>query len=224
VISGQYITAVRPNEGHYDLSKGWRVTVEDFDPTSWTVRLGVGYKFGAPEPVKQDKRLEAGIKFGYGLAGNTGMIVSAEFNRLTQVSKSTTLSYGLAAENVFEKKDKSGNCSSLLLSAGFKVCQPYNSWFWGAKLYAGAGDYSIINEATTDDYTYRDYSKKVCAKGALELSAGLKISKLSYITANLRAGAHFGRTMQFENFAKTTKATNISGFYLIGSIGYSFIF
>ena len=225
IISGQYITSIKPNTGNYNLSKGWEVVAEDFDPSCWQVSLGVGYRFGAPEPLKQDKRLQAGLKYGFQFTGNSGAYVAAEFNRLSQVSKSTILSYGLSVENVFEKPSEGGNCSSLMASAGFNVCQPCNSWFWGAKLYAGVGEYPISNKASNDNYNYVDFSKKLCGKAALELETGFKFGKkkLSALTLSIRPGGHFGQAMKFNEF-KSSNAKNISGFDLSAALGYSFIF
>lgn len=226
IISAQYITSIKPNTGEYNLSPGWEVVADDFDPSCWNISLGVGYKFGAPETVRQDKRLQVGLKLGYHLAGNNGTRASIELNRLTQVSKSTTLSYGLSVENIFEKKEDGGNCSALLGSFGFNVCQPLNAWFWGTKVFAGVGEYPIIYKASSGNYNFEDYSKKLCAKCALELGTGFKFGKkkLTALTLNIRAGAHFGKEMKFEGFNEDVRVRNLSGFDLSTSLGYSIIF
>lgn len=195
---------------------------EDFDPNSWTIGLVVGYKFGSPEPLASDKRLQAGLTTGYNFTGNKGMFVSAEVDCLTQVSKSTSLSYGLMVENVFNKEEKGGSMTSVMLSAGFNVCQPNNTWFWGAKLLGGVGEYSVISSgATYDDYTMKDFSSRLCLKVALQLSTGFKIGKCSTVSCSLRAGGHFGKAIDFE---KGTSVENLNGFDLGASLGYNFTF
>ena len=225
-IYGRYIHSVKPSNGHYELSKGWDVVCEDFDPTGWTVGLAIGYKFGSPAPLSQDKRLQANLSTGYSFSGNKGMLVSYEINRLTQVSRSTSLSYGLTVDNVFTKKEKGGNMTSIMLSAGFQVRQPYNSWFWGTKLLAGVGEYPVVNSGTTDDdYTIKDFSSKLCAKGALQFITGFKIGKCSTVSCTVRAGYHIGKSMTFENFDdRQTSVENIKGFDLGAALGYSFTF
>lgn len=221
---GRYIRSVKPNEGDYTFSGDWEVELEDFDPSSWTVGLAVGYKFGTPEKLSPDKRLQASINTGYYFVGNKGMYVSTELERLTQVSKSTTLSYGLTAENAFDKKEKGGDCSSLMLSAGFNVCQPHNSWFWGAKIFGGVGEYPAINVGNVrGSYKVEDFCNKLCIKGALQLTTGFKIGKCSTIYCNLRAGYHSGQEMQFDNFDDAS-TENIKGFDLGAGLGCSFTF
>ena len=51
-IFGRFITSVRPSPGSYDFRDGWEVVYEDFDPSSWTFGLAVGYKFGAPHQLR----------------------------------------------------------------------------------------------------------------------------------------------------------------------------
>ncbi|MBR1601172.1 MAG: hypothetical protein IJ677_06285 [Alphaproteobacteria bacterium] len=222
-IYGRYINSVRPNDGEFNLPKDWEVVLEDFDPSSWTVGLAIGYKFGAYEPLSQDKRLQATLSTGYQICGNKGFSLSAEIDRLTQVSKSTNLTYGLAFENVFENSKRGGNMTSILFSGGFQVRQPQNSWFWGAKLLLGIGEYSVVNSGKNDNYTYEDHSAKPCFKGALQLTSGFKIGKCSQILCNLRAGGHFVNSMKYEGFDESSTKNSV-GFDLGASLGYNFTF
>lgn len=224
IIYGRYINSVRPNNGQYNLSKDWEVVLEDFDPSSWTVGLAVGYKFGNYQQLSTDKRLQANISTGYQFCGNKGFAVSVEVDKLKQVSKSTTLSYGIMLENVFENKDKGGSMTSILLSGGFQVRQPYNSWFWGTKLLAGAGEYPVVNKGYTDYYDYEDHCAKPCIRGALQLMTGFKIGKCSQISCSVRAGGHFGKSMKYEGFDEESSTDNITGFDLGASLGYSLTF
>lgn len=223
-IFGRYITSTKPNGGSYNLSKDWEVVLEDFDPSSWTVGLAVGYKFGAPEPLKQDKRLRAGLITGYQITGGHGFVVATELERLTQVSKSTNLSYGLMTQNVFNSQTNGGNCSSIMLTGGFEVCQPGNKFFWGTKLLAGIGEYPITDIGYADNYYVENVSKKPCAKAGLQLSAGLKLGKLSSISAIIRAGGHYAKALNFENFNEDSKTRNALGFDMMTGLNYSFIF
>lgn len=222
-VYGRYINSLRPNDGKYNLSKDWDVVLEDFDPSSWTVGLAVGYKFGSYEPLSTDKRLRANISTGYQFLGNKGFSVSADIDRITQVSKSTALSYGLTVENVFENKAKGGNMTSVMLSGGFQVRQPCNSWFWGSKLLLGVGEYPVINSGATDYYEYEDYCAKPCIRGALQLTTGFKVGKCSQIYCNLRAGGHFSKAIDAEGFEET-ETENAIGFDLGASLGYSLTF
>ena len=222
-VYGRFIRSVRPSDGKFNLSGDWEMIYEDFDPNSWTVGLAVGYKFGAPEPLSQDKRLKAGIHTGYYLAGNRSMALSASIDRITQVSKSTTLSYGLEIENIFGTKEKGKDCASIMLSTGFEVRQPFNSWFWGTKLLLGIGEYQIVNTSSATNCRIQDYSKRLCGRALLQLSTGFKIGKCSSIFASLRAGYHFGNAMKFENF-ESNKTENLNGFELSSSLGYSITF
>ena len=223
VIYGRYINSVRPNNGNYKLSKDWEVVLEDFDPSSWTVGLAVGYKFGHFDQLSTDKRLQANISTGYQFSGNKGFAVAAEVDKLTQVSKSTTLSYGLMLENIFEAKDKGGSMTSIMLSGGFQVRQPHNAWFWGAKLLAGFGEYPVVNKGSTDYYVYEDHCAKPCLRGALQLTTGFKIGKCSQIFCSVRTGAHFGKSMDYEGFDESS-TDNLLGFDLGASLGYGFTF
>lgn len=223
-IFARYITSAKPNGGRYDLSKDWEVVLEDFDPSSWTVGLAVGYKFGAPEPLKQEKRLRAGLLTGYQITGGHGIVVAPELERLTQVSKSTTLSYGLMVQNVFNSQKNGGNCSSIMLTGGFEVCQPGNKWFWGTKLLAGIGEYPITDIGYADNYRVENISKKPCGKAGLQLTAGFKLGKLSSISAMYRIGGHFSKALNFENFDEDSKTQNTAGIDMMAGLNYSFIF
>lgn len=223
VIYGRYISSVRPNNGKYDLSKDWEVVLEDFDPNSWTVGLAVGYKFGNFQQLSTDKRLQASFSTGYQFSGNKGFAIAAEVDKLTQVSRSTALSYGLMLENIFEAKDKGGSMTSIMLSGGFQVRQPHNSWFWGTKLLAGFGEYPVVNKGSTDYYDYEDHCAKPCLRGALQLMTGFKIGKSSQISCSVRAGAHLSNSMNFEGFDESS-TENLMGFDLGASLGYSFTF
>lgn len=222
-VFGRYIRSVKPRGGNFSLSNEWELVYEDFDPNSWTVGLAVGYKFGAPQPLSQDKRLQAGIYTGYHLNGNKGMMISAELERLTQVSHSTSLSYGLSVENVFGHEKTGKNCAGLMLSTGFQVCQPCSSWFWGAKLLGGVGEYPIVNSSKAINCEIKDFSKRLCGRGALQFNTGLKIGKCSSLSCNIRAGYHLGINMDFENFEES-QTENIKGFDLSAALGYNFIF
>ena len=222
-VFGRYIRSVKPRGGNFTLSDEWELVYEDFDPDSWTVGLAVGYKFGAPQPLSQDKRLQASIYTGYHLNGNKSMMISAELERLTQVSHSTSLSYGLSVENVFGHEKTGKNCVGLMLSTGFQVCQPCSSWFWGAKLLGGVGEYPIVNSSKAVNCEIKDFSKRLCGRGALQFNTGLKIGKCSSLSCNVRAGYHFGISMDFENFEES-QTENIKGFDLSAALGYSFIF
>lgn len=222
-IYGRLINSIRPNDGEFNLPKDWEVVLEDFDPSSWTVGLAIGYKFGAYEPLSQDKRLQATLSTGYQICGNKGFSLSAEIDRLTQVSKSTHLTYGLAFENVFENSKRGGNMTSILFSGGFQVRQPQNSWFWGAKLLLGIGEYSVVNSGKNDNYSYEDHSAKPCFKGAVQLTSGFKIGKCSQILCNLRAGGHFVNSMKYEGFDESSTKNSV-GFDLGASLGYNFTF
>lgn len=222
-IYGRYINSVRPNDGQYNLPKDWEVVLEDFDPSSWMVGLAVGYKFGAYEPLSQDKRLQASFSTGYQFLGNKGFSISAEIDRLTQVSKSTHLTYGLAVENVFESSKRGGNMNSILLSGGFQVRQPQNSFFWGSKLLLGIGEYAVINSGETNYYEYEDHCAKPCFKGALQLTTGFKVGKCSQISCNVRFGGHFTNSMKHDGFEESS-TKNAIGFDLGATLGYNWTF
>ena len=222
-IYGRFIRSVKPSDGKFNLSGDWEMVYEDFDPNSWTVGLAVGYKFGAPSPLSQDKRLQASLSTGYYFTGSKSMMVSADIERLTQVSKSTTLSYGLNVENVFGNKAEGKNCASVMLSAGFQVCQPFNSWFWGAKLLGGVGEYQVVHASENGNNHIEDFAKMLCGRAALQLSTGFKIGKCSSISCAIRAGYHLGGEIKFDNFDEgSTK--NLKGFDLNASLGYNLIF
>lgn len=223
-IYGRYITSIRPTTGKYELSKGWNVLYEDFDPSCWEIGLAVGYKFGAPESLKQEKRLRANISAGYNFTGNKGMFVATEVDRFSQVSKSTFLSYGLRVEDAFGTDENGGDMTSFLLSGGFQVCQPYNSWFWGMKLLGGIGEYPVVNVAKNDDYLIKDYATQICLRTALQLSGGINLGKGNTIYCGLRFGGHFSKSMTFENFEDGHTVENLNGLDLGVSLGYSLTF
>ena len=221
VIEAQYIRSIKPSSAINDIPKGWEMIVEDFDPSSWSIRLGVGYKFGTPEQLESDKRLRASFGTGYQFAGSqTGMLLAAEIEHLTQVSHSTTLSYGLSVEELFDQKER---YASILLSGGFKVQQPDSKWFWGTKLYGGIGDYAVGFTGTVDDFDLNNTAKKLCAKVALQLNGGFKIGRLSEIFGACRLGYHFGKPINVDGLDDVSYI-NRSGFEADARAGYRFTF
>ncbi|MBR3501589.1 MAG: hypothetical protein IKO06_01650, partial [Alphaproteobacteria bacterium] len=77
-IYGRYIRAAKPSSSFSDLPQDWEVVLEDFDPSSWSIGLAVGCKFGAPQELSRDKRLQAGITTGYQFIGKQkGALISA---------------------------------------------------------------------------------------------------------------------------------------------------
>ena len=223
-VYGRYITSIRPATGKYELSKGWEVLYEDFDPSCWEIGLAVGYKFGAPKALSQEKRLRVNISTGYNFTGNKGIFVATEIERFSQVSKSTFLSYGLRVEDAFGRDEKGGDMTSFLLSGGLHVGQPYNFWFWGTKLLGGVGEYPVVNIARHDNYEVKDYATQLCFRTALQLSGGIRLGKCNTVYCGVRVGGHFGKAITFENFDEDTKVENLSGFDLGVSLGYSLTF
>ena len=222
-IYGRYIRSVNPSSSLENIPKGWEMIVEDFDPSSWTIGLAVGYKFGAPQELSTDKRLQASVSTGYQFAGRQkGMLISAEVERLTKVSHSTSLNYGLSVEELFDRNGKN-RYTSVMLSAGFKVDQPENRWFWGAKLYGGLGDYSVNFVGNSDGVSMTSASKKLCAKVSLQLSSGFKIGKLSEIFAACRFGGHIGKSIALEGL-ENSEYENLNGFEADARLGYRYTF
>lgn len=163
---------------------------------------------------------------GYNFIGEKGMTLSSEIEHLTKVSRSTTLSYGLAVEELFSNNENKDKFTSVMLSGGFKVQQPFNKWFWGAKLYAGVGDYTVkfIGQKEEDDDELIESSfKKLSVKTALQLNAGLKIGKNSEVFGALNIGYHFGKAMETEGYHKA-EFECLSGFDLGTSLGYKYTF
>ena len=219
---GRYIYSQRPDSGT-DMPRGWENVFEDFDPSSWTVGLAVGYKFGSPELLSDDKRLQFSTNVGYNFVGEKGMTLSTELEHLTQVSRSTTLSYGLAVEELFSNNENKDKFTSVLLSGGFKVSQPFNKWFWGAKLYAGVGDYNVKFIGQKDDENIENSIKKLSVKTAFQLNAGLKLSRNGEIFGALNLGYHFGKAIDAEGFDGSSYE-NLSGFDLGTRLGYKHTF
>lgn len=221
MVYGRWIRSVKPSSD-YSLPKGWELVVEDFDPSSWTVGLAVGYKFGAPQTLSTDKRLQATLSTGYRLLGEQkGLIVSAEAERLTKVSHSTTLHYGLAVEQLFDQASK--NYSSVLFSAGFTVNQPNRHWFWGTKLYAGVGDYKVSCFGEASKRSIESSVKKLCLRTALQLNGGWKLGKCSDVFAACRVGYHIGKSVSMDGFDEFSYL-NLKGFEMDVRAGYRFIF
>lgn len=219
---GRYIYSQRPGSGT-DMPRGWEKVFEDFDPSSWTVGLAVGYKFGSPELLSYDKRLQFSTNVGYNFIGQKGMTISSEIENLTKVSHSTTLSYGLAIEELFSNNENKDKFTSVLLSGGFKVQQPFNKWFWGAKLYAGVGDYNVKFIGQKDDENIENSIKKLSVKTALQLNAGFKISRNGEIFGALNFGYHLGKAIDSEGFDDSSYE-NLSGFDLGTRLGYKHTF
>lgn len=220
----RYICSVKPNSAITSLPTGWETIVEDFDPTSWTVGLAVGYHFGDPINISTDKRLQATISTGYQFAGHQkGLLISTEFERITKVSPSTTLNTGLMIEQLFDQKNTKERYISVLFSGGFKVNQPERCWFWGAKAMAGVGDYAVKFDGKVDDYIHENSFKKLCIKTALELSGGLKLGKCSEIFTALRLGYHFGKRTEIDGY-ESAEYVNLSGFTGATRLGCKFTF
>ena len=220
-IYGRYIRSAEPSSAVANLPKGWEMIVEDFDPSSWGVGLAVGYKFGAPEALSTDKRLQTSFSTGFQFIGKQkGLLVSSELERLTKVSHSTSLNYGLSVEQLFDHKER---FSSVLLSAGFKVNQPENPWFWGAKLYGGVGDYTVTFSGDAEDASMANASKKLCGKAALQLSGGFKLGKLSELFAACRFGGHIGKSIKLEGL-NDSEYGNLNGFEADARLGYRYTF
>jgi hypothetical protein len=216
-VYGRYICSVRPK---YDgvSDEDWELVYADFDPSNWTVGMAVGYKFGEPQPLSQEKRLQASINTGFTLTGENEAFISAEIGKMTQVSKSTYLNYGLSVETTLKN-----NLSSLLLSAGFKVKQPYTSWFWGANLLGGIGQYDVDVVGEKSGTSLETISKKLCAKAALQINTGLSLGKLSEVFAGFRAGYHFGNDLNTEGYDNVSYK-NMNSFDLSVLLGYKFTF
>lgn len=221
---GRYIRSVKPAEAFTKLPEDWDMILEDFDPSSWTVGLAVGYKFGAPHTLSQDKRLQIGFSTGYQFVGKQkGVILSAEFERLTKVSYSTTLNYGLAVERLSEDGGEKDNYTSVLFSAGFKVNQPSSKLFWGAKLYGGVGDCAVVFIGERVEAQMSNITKKLCAKMALQLNSGLKLGKCSEIFAACRFGYHLSKALDIEGYDDSSYE-NLRGFELDTRLGCKFTF
>lgn len=230
---GRFIYSQRPNssasnDGNHPDWNNWELAFEDFDPSSWTVGLAVGYKFGSPEVLSEDKRLQFSTNVGYNFVGEKGMTLSTELEHLTQVSRSTTLSYGLAVEELFSNNENKDKFTSVMLSSGFKVSQPFNKWFWGAKLYAGVGDYTVKfsgqkDEDDGEDEIVESSFKKLSVKTALQLNAGYKLGKNSEIFGGINFGYHFGKAMETEGYYKA-EFEWLNGFDLGTRLGYKHTF
>ncbi len=216
-LYGRYIRSIRPSSDALNFD-GWVLMYEDFDPSDWSVGLAIGYKFGAFEPLKQEKRLQASLSAGYMFTGRKSMTLTAELEKITQVSKSTTLSYGLAGE-----KQLKDNSMSLLLSAGFKVKQPYSPFFWGVKLYGGLGQYGVLLKGKKDGDDVSDFTKKLCGRGYLQLSTGWSIGKLHEVFASFLGGYHAGKKTTVENYDNFV-SENLSGIDLGMKLGYKLTF
>mgnify|MGYP007069846192 CR=1 FL=1 len=225
IIYGRYIYSLSPGTALSNLPKDWELVVEDFDPSSWTIGLAVGYKFGAPQDLSTDKRLLGTFSTGYQFAGKKkGTIIAGELERLTRVSHSTWLTYGLSIEQLYGKKeDESDRYLSVLFSAGFKVNQPDKPWFWGAKAYLGAGDCAVGLGGDVDELSLSNTSKKLCAKTALQISGGIKLGKLSEIFGSCRLGFHFGKAIAVEGI-ENVKYSNLNGFEADARVGYRYTF
>lgn len=223
-IYGRYIRSAKTSSAVANLPKDWEMIVEDFDPSSWSVGLAVGYKFGAPQELSTDKRLQATLNTGYQFIGKQkGMLIAAELERLTKVSHSTSLNYGLSVEQLFGQNGDSNRYTSVLLSAGFKVNQPENRWFWGAKLYGGVGDYNVSFVGSTAGKEMVSSSKKLCAKAALQLGGGFKLGKLSEIFAACRFGGHIGKSISLQGVDDSV-CKNLKGFEADARVGYRYTF
>jgi len=222
-VYARYVAQVNPTSSALgSLPNGWDEILCDFDPSSWTIGLAVGYKFGAPKMPSTDKRLQASFNTGYQVIGeHKGLLLGAEVERLTKVSRSTELTYGLAVEQL--KDPETMNTTSVLLSAGFNVCKPAAKWFWGTKIYGGIGDYAVKFTGDTGDVTFDGFSKKLCMKFALQLSTGFKIGKCSEIFASCRGNYHFGYQIDLDGF-QDSSYENLKGFELDTRLGYKFTF
>ena len=223
-VYGRYIRQVNPSKALETLPDEWNEIVEDFDPSSWSIGLAVGYKFGAPQIPSTDKRLQASFNTGYQLLGSQkGWLVGAELERITKVSPSTELSYGLAIEQLQDSEAEQKKHTSLLFSAGFKVGQPFNKWFWGAKLYGGVGDYAVDFTSIKSGVEFTSISKKLCVKTGLQLNAGFKIGKCSEVFASCRGMYHFGQPIALDGLDDSSYE-NLKGFELDSRFGYKFTF
>lgn len=218
---GRYVASAKPSSDYQKLPDDWDVLLEDFDPSGWSVGLAVGYKFGAPQELSTDKRLQASVSAGYQLIGEKGMLVSAELERMTKVSHSASLSCGVAVEQLYAK-DKEGYFS-FLLSGGFKVQKPCSKFFWSAKLYAGIGDYRVNFVGEKYDNSLENITKKLCARGAFQLSTGFSLTKCSEIFAACRVGYHTGKAIDTEGF-DDSYYQNLSGFEMDTRLGYKLTF
>ena len=223
-VYARYITSVQPASSVGELPEDWEVVLENFNPSGWTVGLAVGYKFGEPTLPSRNKRLQVTLNTAYQLVGKQkGLIVSSEIGRFTQVSPSTSINYGLAVEQMFDYEKVHERYSSVLLSAGFRVRQPNQRWFWGAKLYAGVGDYAMTLVGKREYSKITNSIKKLCAKGALQLSGGLKIGGCNEVFAACRLGGHLGKAIDMDGFDDTSY-DNLSGFEMDAGLGYRITF
>ena len=222
-VYARYITSAKPGSSISDLPNGWENVLENLNPSSWTVGLAVGYKFGAPEIPSTDKRLQFAFNTGYQLVGKQkGLIVSGEFGRLTQVSPSTDLNYGLAVEQMYDFSNRERFCS-VLLSAGLKHRQAGSKLFWGAKLYGGVGDYIVTLTSYKRSNEYNNSIKKLCIKASLQLSTGYQIGKCKELFAACRFGGHLGKEMDVDGF-ENISYDNLNGFEMDASLGYRITF
>ena len=223
-IYARYITSLKPTSSIGELPENWEVVLENFNPSSWTVGLAVGYKFGEPTMPSRNKRLQVTLSSGYQLIGKQkGLITSCEFGRFTKVSSSTSINYGLAVEEMFDFKNVREHYSSVLLSGGFRVRQPESKWFWGAKIYGGVGDYAVKLIGSRDRSEITNSIKKLCAKGALQLNGGLRIGKCNEVFAACRFGGHLGKAIDMDGFDEASY-DNLSGFELDTTLGYRVTF
>ena len=216
-VYGRYIRSVKPSENNGGTGN-WELVYADFDPSNWSVGFAVGYKFGAPQPLSQDKRLQISLNTGYSLTEKESFI-EAEFEKITQVSKSTYLNYGLLLERTLRNEN-----SSIMFSTGFKVRQPDNSWFWGIKLLAGIGQYHVDIIDEKSDVTMGNLSQRLCGRGALQFNTGFKIGKLSEIYGAFRAGYHAGKSVDTEKYSKNILYKNLKGFDAGILLGYKLTF
>ena len=222
-LYGRYLRSAKPASSLSDLGNDWEVVLEDFNLSDWTVGLAVGYKFGAPENLSTDKRLQASISTGYRFTRQKGIILAAELERITQVSRSTNISCGLSVEQLFDQEYDKERYSSVLASLGFQVRQPNNKWFWGTKLYGGTGDNRVTFVAYKRNVQLESFSKKLCAIGALQLNTGFAIGKCSQITAACRIGYHFGPKISISGLDETSY-DNLSGLDADMRLSYSITF
>lgn len=216
-VYGRYIRSVKPSDDQYDANDDWDLVLADFDPSNWTVGLAVGYKFGAPEPLSQDKRLKVGLKTGYSLTEKEAFI-GTSIEKITQVSHSTQLNYGLVLEETMKNK-----CASVMLSAGFRVQQPTNSWFWGANLLGGIGQYNIDVTGESSNQQIKSSAKKLCGRAALQLNSGFSLGKTSEIYGAFSAGFHAGKSVENEGLDDIS-FENLKAFDMSLMLGYKFTF
>lgn len=221
---GRYVYSVKPSLASDNLPEGWELVVEDFDPSSWTVGLAVGYKFGAPETPSQDKRLRATLSSGYQFLGNQkGMIVAGEFDRFTHIASRAYLSTGVAVEKMYDQNKDRGGYASVLLALGLKIHSPYNRWFWETKFYGGMGDYAVTFSGENQGYDFSQSAKKLSVKAALQLGGGLRIGKCNELFGSCRLGYHFGKSLEMEGFEETSYE-NLKGFEGDFRLGYRYTF